>query len=190
MTTSNSAGVILSPTRESVDPDGHNWNFHDDAVFTSPVAKQIGFDEDGTVNSKDALRRYWTAGLAHNPDLHVQVTRVYQGTSTLVIAFKNQKGIDRVEVLTFRHGLVIEGHGLSASGWEFSASLGVAACKRVTVPLKAMRGPQPYESEKLLPHQRDIIFPPCSTSRDAARPRLNPGRMTAGGQYRAVAVPK
>ena len=91
-------------------------HFHDDVVFTSPVAKQIGFAEDGTVNGKDALRRYWTAALAQNPDLRFQVTKVYQGTNSLVIAFKNQKGIDRVEVLTFRHGLVIEGHGLFAAG--------------------------------------------------------------------------
>jgi ketosteroid isomerase-like protein len=109
---------------------GHEWeaawnrgdveailkHFHDDAVFTSPVAQQIGIAEDGAVNGKDALRRYWTAALAHNPDLRFQVTRVYQGTSTLVIAFKNQKGIERVEVLIFRHGLVIEGHGLFAAG--------------------------------------------------------------------------
>jgi ketosteroid isomerase-like protein len=91
-------------------------HFHDDVVFTSPVAKQIGFAEDGTVNGKDALRRYWTAALAQNPDLRFQVTKVYQGTNSLVIAFKNQKGIDRVEVLTFRHGLVIEGHGLFTAG--------------------------------------------------------------------------
>jgi len=91
-------------------------HFHDDVVFTSPVAKQIGFAEDGTVNGKDALRRYWMAALAQNPDLRFQVTKVYQGTKSLVIAFKNQKGIDRVEVLTFRHGLVIEGHGLFAAG--------------------------------------------------------------------------
>jgi ketosteroid isomerase-like protein len=90
-------------------------HFHDDVVFTSPVVKQIGFAEDGTVSGKDALRRYWTAGLAQNPDLRFQVTHVYQGINTLVIAFKNQKGIERVEVLTFRHGLVIEGHGLFAA---------------------------------------------------------------------------
>jgi ketosteroid isomerase-like protein len=44
-------------------------HFHDDAACTSPVAKQIGFAVDGTVNGKDALRRYWTAALAQNPDL-------------------------------------------------------------------------------------------------------------------------
>jgi ketosteroid isomerase-like protein len=90
-------------------------HFHDDAVFTSPVAKRIGFATDGVVNGKDALRRYWTAALAQNPDLRFQVTTVYQGANTLIIAYKNQQGIDRVEVLAFRHGLVIEGHGAFAA---------------------------------------------------------------------------
>lgn len=35
--------------------------------------------------------------------------------NTLVIAYKNQQGIDRVEILTFKHGLVIEGHGAFAA---------------------------------------------------------------------------
>jgi ketosteroid isomerase-like protein len=90
-------------------------HFHDDAVFTSPVARQIGFAADGVVCGKDALHRYWTAALAQNPSLRFQVTAVYQGTNTLVIAYKNQKGIDRAEVLTFRLGLVIEGHGAFAA---------------------------------------------------------------------------
>ena len=90
-------------------------HFHDGAVFTSPVIKLIGFSEDGTVIGKNALRRYWTAALAQNLDLRFQVTKVYQGMNTLVISFKNQKGVERVEVLTFRQGLVIEGHGLFAA---------------------------------------------------------------------------
>ncbi len=91
-------------------------HFHEDAVFTSPVAKQIGLAQDGIVNGKDALRRYWTAGLALNAGLRFQVTAVYQGVNTLVITFKNEQGIDRAEVLTFRQGLVVEGHGASAVG--------------------------------------------------------------------------
>lgn len=90
-------------------------HFHEDAVFTSPVAKHIGFAEDGIVNGKAALRRYWTAALAQNPNLRFQVTTVYQGGNMLVIAYKNQKGIDRAEVLTFRDGLVIDGHGTFAA---------------------------------------------------------------------------
>ncbi len=91
-------------------------HFHEDAAFTSPVAKQIGLAQDGIVNGKDALRRYWTAGLALNAGLRFQVTAVYQGVNTLVITFKNEQGIERAEVLTFRQGLVVEGHGASAVG--------------------------------------------------------------------------
>lgn len=88
-------------------------HFHEDVVFTSPVAKQIGFAEDGIVNGKAALCRYWTMGLEKNPGLRFQVTAVYEGVNTLVIGFKNQQGSDRAEVLTFQNGLVIAGHGMS-----------------------------------------------------------------------------
>ena len=90
-------------------------HFHDDAVFTSPVAQQIGFSEDGVVRGKDALRRYWTAALARNPDLHFDVTGVFEGIDTVVIAFKSQKGVDRLEILVFKDGLVIEGRGTFAA---------------------------------------------------------------------------
>ncbi len=93
------------------DVDAVLKHFHEDVVFTSPVAKQIGFAEDGIVNGKDALRRYWTTALAKSTNLRFQVTAVYQGVNSLVILFKNQQGVDRAEILTFRHGLVIEGHG-------------------------------------------------------------------------------
>jgi hypothetical protein len=88
-------------------------HFHEEVVFTSPVARQIGFAPDGVVIGKDALRRYWTAGLALQPDIRFEVTAVYQGVDSLVIAFKNQKGMDRAEVLRFKDGLVIRGHGVS-----------------------------------------------------------------------------
>ncbi|MGH9618025.1 MAG: nuclear transport factor 2 family protein [Acidobacteriaceae bacterium] len=86
-------------------------HFHEHAIFTSPIAKDIGFAADGIVRGKDAIRRYWTAGLAQNPEIHFQVRKVYQGINTLVIVFSNRQGIDRAEVLTFKNGLVIEGHG-------------------------------------------------------------------------------
>lgn len=90
-------------------------HFHEDVIFTSPVAIQIGFAQDGIVKGKEALRRYWAAGLAMIADPHFQVTMVYQGVNTLVIAFKNQQGMDRAEVLTFHQGLVIAGHGTSVA---------------------------------------------------------------------------
>jgi len=93
------------------DVDAVLAHFADDVVFTSPVAQQVGFSSDGVVRGKPALRSYWLAALAKNPDLHFQVTAVYRGVDTLVIAFKNQHGIDRLEVLRFRGDVVFEGHG-------------------------------------------------------------------------------
>jgi ketosteroid isomerase-like protein len=98
------------------DLEGVLQHFHEDVVFTSPVAKQIGFADDGIVKGKDALRRYWTLGLEKNPGLRFQVTSVYEGVNTLVILFKNQQGINRAEVLTFRDGLVAAGQGMSLAG--------------------------------------------------------------------------
>ena len=90
-------------------------HFDDDAVFTSPVARKIGFAEDGAVRGKDALRRYWQAALDNNPNLHFEVTAVFQGIDTIAIRFTTQEGNDRIEFLKFRDGLVIEGHGTFAA---------------------------------------------------------------------------
>ena len=86
-------------------------HFHDDVLFTSPIATRMGFASDGVVRGKEALRRYWNAALARVPDLHFQVTGVYEGTQTMVILFRTQNGDDRAEVLVFSQNLVIEGHG-------------------------------------------------------------------------------
>ena len=99
------------------DLEGVLSHFHDDAVFTSPIAMRIGFAPDGIVRGKDALRRYWNAALARNPDLKFKVTAIYEGTDTLVILFRTQKGEDRAEVLIFSHNLVIEGRGTFEAGY-------------------------------------------------------------------------
>lgn len=87
-------------------------HFSDDVVFTSPVAARVLPDTGGVVRGKAALRHYWTVALAAVPDLCFEVTGVYQGTSTLVINYRNQRGQLVNEVLTFGvDGLVNEGHG-------------------------------------------------------------------------------
>ena len=97
------------------------WNSHDlervlshfseDIVFTSPVAAQLLDESDGVIRGKDALRRYWSEGLPLIPDLHFDLLGVYVGVSTLVINYRNQKGVLVSEVLTFRGETVTRGHG-------------------------------------------------------------------------------
>jgi hypothetical protein len=86
-------------------------HFAEDAVFTSPIAPRVGFAADGVVRGRNALRQYWLAALEKNPDLRFKVTAVYCGINTIAIAFQNQEGVDRLEILKFADGLVIEGHG-------------------------------------------------------------------------------
>lgn len=98
-----------------------NWNahdveavladFHDDVVFTSPVAAKLLPETRGVVRGKAALRRYWTGAVALIPDLRFSVDGVYQGIDTIVITYRNQNGDSVNEVLIFRDGAVIEGHG-------------------------------------------------------------------------------
>lgn len=98
-----------------------NWNshdveavladFHDDVVFTSPVAAKLFPETHGVVRGKAALRRYWTEAVARIPDLRFSVEGVYQGIDTIVIAYRNQNGDSVNEVLIFRDDAVIEGHG-------------------------------------------------------------------------------
>jgi len=86
-------------------------HFHDDVVFTSPMAVRVLPDSGGVLRGKEALRQYWTEGLRLIPDLAFTVERVYAGVSTLVIGYRNQRGGLVDEVLVFADGLVVEGHG-------------------------------------------------------------------------------
>jgi ketosteroid isomerase-like protein len=86
-------------------------HFHDDVVFTSPVATRVVPASGGVVRGKPALRDYWTTALAGLPDLQFEVIGVYAGQSVLVLHYRNQRGGLVNEVLVFDGGLVREGHG-------------------------------------------------------------------------------
>ncbi|MEE3751900.1 nuclear transport factor 2 family protein [Mycobacterium intracellulare] len=86
-------------------------DFHDDVVFTSPVAAKLLPETQGVVRGKAALRRYWIAALERIPDLHFTVEGVYQGVNTIVITYRNQNGDLVNEVLVFEDDVIVEGHG-------------------------------------------------------------------------------
>src|SRR3954452_7560486 len=99
-----------SPLRSSSIPDpeqfSHEWaagwnahdleavlaHFHDDVVFTSPLAAQLVPASGGVLRGKEAVRAYWTEGLRRTPDLHFTVERVFAGVGVLVIGYRNQRG--------------------------------------------------------------------------------------------------
>lgn len=87
-------------------------HFHDDVVFTSPVAAEMYPETRGVIQGKPDLRRYWTGALQRIPGLHFTVEAVFQGIDTVVITYRNQNGGLVNELLKFGDdGLVIEGHG-------------------------------------------------------------------------------
>jgi ketosteroid isomerase-like protein len=93
------------------DIEGVLAHFHDDVVFTSPVAARLLPDGGGVVRGKAALRAYWSTALERIPDLSHEVVGTYAGVDTVVINFRNQAGGLVNEVLTFDDELVVRGHG-------------------------------------------------------------------------------
>ncbi|MDT5274426.1 MAG: hypothetical protein QOG95_1358 [Mycobacterium sp.] len=86
-------------------------HFHDDVVFSSPVAAEMVPGSGGVVRGKAALREYWTTALAALPELRFEVVAVYQGQSVLVINYRNERGRLVNEVLEFDGARVRRGHG-------------------------------------------------------------------------------
>jgi ketosteroid isomerase-like protein len=86
-------------------------HFHDDVLFTSPIAAELVPDSRGVVRGKAALREYWLGALARLPELRFEIVGVYQGQSVLVINYRNERGRSVNEVLEFDAGLVRRGHG-------------------------------------------------------------------------------
>ena len=60
-------------------------HFHDDAVFTAPIAALLVEGSGGVIRGRAALRHYWSEGLRRIPDLHFEVVGVYVGVRTVVM---------------------------------------------------------------------------------------------------------
>jgi hypothetical protein len=89
-------------------------HFHDNAVFTSPLAENVVIGSGGVIHGKDALRNYWQAALDRNPALKFDLISTYSGIDCVVICFRNEKGERKEEILRFRDELIFEGHGTYA----------------------------------------------------------------------------
>lgn len=86
-------------------------HFHEDVVFTSPVAAKLFPETAGIIRGKAELRRYWNGAVQSIPGLRFAVEGVYQGVDTLVILYRNQDDGLVNEVLRFSNDQVVEGHG-------------------------------------------------------------------------------
>lgn len=89
-----------------------SWNAHDlerilshyssDVVFLSPVAeRRLG---NGRVMGVAALRAYWAAGLAAQPNLSFELIAVLTGWQCLTILYRNHRGQTVAETAEFDLG--------------------------------------------------------------------------------------
>ena len=85
--------------------------FHDDVVFTSPLAARLVPESGGVIRGKQALHDYWSAALAERPGLRFELTGIQAGVDCLLIQFRHPGGAERIDVLRLRDGLAFEGHG-------------------------------------------------------------------------------
>jgi ketosteroid isomerase-like protein len=86
-----------------------DWNSHDlnrimshyrdDIVFRSK--KAVSLVGHGEVYGKQALRDYWAAALARQPDLRFRVQDVFEGHEMLVISYFNHLNVLATETLYF-----------------------------------------------------------------------------------------
>jgi ketosteroid isomerase-like protein len=93
------------------------WNAHDldavlahyadDIVFRSPVAPAITGEPSGVVRGRDALRRYWSAGLERIPDLHFELLEVAVGIDAVALRYRNQAGRVVTEIADFADGRIV-----------------------------------------------------------------------------------
>lgn len=85
------------------------WNAHDldrilshyasDIVLLSPIAqRRVG---DGRVTGVDALRSYWSAALASQPELKFELIETMAGYSSLTIVYSNHRGMKATETFEF-----------------------------------------------------------------------------------------
>jgi ketosteroid isomerase-like protein len=93
------------------------WNSHDleailfhyseDVTLTSPVAAKLLNRPDGKVAGKQALRDYFTRGLAAFPNLKFELLDVLGGMSSVVLYYINHKRTKTAEFMEFNgKGLV------------------------------------------------------------------------------------
>ncbi|MEQ1755757.1 MAG: nuclear transport factor 2 family protein [Micropepsaceae bacterium] len=95
------------------------WNSHDlvrilshysdSIVFHSPRIALILKQPLDCLTGKDALATYWGRALAQANDLHFTFERLYLGSDSITIAYRNHRGQSAAETFTFdTQGLVME----------------------------------------------------------------------------------
>jgi len=74
-------------------------HYEDDVTLVSPVALKLLNVPSGMIKGKDALRAYFAKGLEFFPDLNFELIDLMWGVNSLVLYYKNQKGVKAGEFM-------------------------------------------------------------------------------------------
>ena len=96
------------------------WNAHDldrildlydaDAVMHSPLIVERMGEPSGTLRGKEALRAYWSIGLAASPPLRFELLGVYVGVESVTVHYRSVGRRLVAEVLTLDEaGRIVRG---------------------------------------------------------------------------------
>ena len=81
-------------------------HYRDDFEMRSPLIVERGFSAEGVLRGKDAIRPYWSRGLAATPRIHFELLDSYGGIDTVVIHYRSVGRRYVTEVLELdEHGL-------------------------------------------------------------------------------------
>ena len=86
-------------------------HYSDDFEMFSPVIVQVTGNQEGRLQGKQAVARYWAKALAIFPNLHFTHICTLVGVNSLVIHYLGATGKRVAEVFQFNaQGLVIRAH--------------------------------------------------------------------------------
>jgi len=110
-------------------------HYADDFEMSSPVIRERMGVESGVLKGKDAVRPYWSVGLAAQPPLRFELVDVVVGVDAVAIYYRNlSRGRQVVEHLRFGDdGLVRQAQALYSTADDASPEL-------------ASRAPAPFRS--------------------------------------------
>jgi len=86
-------------------------HYSDDFEMRSPLIAERGFAGDGCLRGKDAIRPYWSAGLAASPPILFELIGAYCGVGVVAIHYRS---IGRGKIVVERIELGADGKGIRA----------------------------------------------------------------------------
>lgn len=83
-------------------------HYSDDFIIETPMAIKILPETGGIVRGKEAVKKYWTIGLEHIPNLKFEILDVLIGVNVLSIYYLNiATNKKAIEIMSFNNELKV-----------------------------------------------------------------------------------